>query len=57
MPRDKLINQQQGILGYRVINGTYLLNDLFNNGDVRYQIQLRNFGDLRIPLYATTHSQ
>ena len=56
MPLDKLINQQEGILDYRVINGTYLLKDFLNHGDVRHQIQLRNISDL-IPLYATTHSQ
>ena len=57
LPLDKLINQQEGILAYKVINGTYLLNDFLNHGDVRHQIQLRNFGDLRIPLYAETQSQ
>ena len=40
-----------------VINGTYLLNDFLNRGDVGHQIQLRNGGDLRIPLYAGTQSQ
>ena len=34
--------------------GKYLLNDFLNHGNVRHQIQLRNNGDLRIPLYATT---
>ena len=57
MPLDKLINQQEGILAYMVINGTYLLNDLLNRGDVRHQIQLSNIGDLRIPLHAATQSQ
>ena len=47
MPLDKLIDQQVGILAYMVINGTYLLNDFLNHGDVRHQIQLRNNGDLR----------
>ena len=42
---------------YKVINGTYLLNDILNHGDVRHQIQLRNIGDLRIPLYTATQSQ
>ena len=55
---DKLINQQEGILAYKVINGTYLLNEILNHGDVRHQnYPTRNIGDLRIPLYATTHSQ
>ena len=57
LPLDKLINQQEGILAYKVINGTYLLNDFLNHGDVGPQIQLRNGGDLRIPLYAATQSQ
>ena len=57
LPLDKLINQQEGILAYKVINGTYLLNDFLNYGDVGHLIQLRNSGDLRIPLYAATQSQ
>ena len=52
-----LHNQQEGILAYKIINGTYLINDFLYHGDVRHQIQLRNIGDLRIPLYATTHLQ
>ena len=56
-PLDKLINQQEGMLAYKVINGTYLLNDFLNHGDVGHQIRLRNGGDLRIPLYAATQSQ
>ena len=57
LPLDKLINQQEGILAYKVINGTYLLNDFLNHGDVWHQIQLRNGGDLKIPLYAASQSQ
>ena len=59
LPLDKLINQQEGILTYNVINVTYLLNDFLNHGNInpRHQIQLRNIGDLRIPLYAETQSQ
>ena len=57
LPLEKLINQQEGILAYKVINGTYLLNDFLNRGDVRHQNQLRNIGDLKIPLYAATQSQ
>ena len=34
LPLDKPINQQEGIVAYRVINGTYLLNDFLNHGDV-----------------------
>ena len=42
-PLDKLINQQGGgIVAYKVINGTYLLNDFLNHGDVRHQIQFIN---------------
>ena len=41
LPLDKLINQPESILAYKVINGTYLLNDFLNHGDVRHQIQLR----------------
>ena len=54
---EKLINQQECILAYKVINGTYLLNDFLNHGYVGHQIQLRNGGDLRMPLYAATQSQ
>ena len=56
LPLDKLINQQEGILAYKVINDTYLLNDFLNHGDVGHQIKLRNGGDLRIPLYAAAQS-
>ena len=51
LPLDKLINQQECILAYKVINGIYPLDDFLNRGDVGHQIQLRNIGDLRIPLY------
>ena len=40
-----------------LINDTFLLNDFLNLGDVRHQMQIRNYGDLRIQLYATTHCQ
>ena len=53
---DKLINQQEGILAYKVIYGTYLLNDFLNHWDVRHQIQLRNIGDLSMALYTATQS-
>ena len=56
LPLDNLINQQEGILAYDVINGTYLLNDFLNHGDVRYQIQLRNIDVLRIPLHICNNS-
>ena len=54
LPLDKLINQQEGIPANKLINGTYLLNDFLNHGDVGHQIKLRNGGDLKIPLYAAT---
>ena len=57
LPLDKQINQQECILAYKVINGTFLLDDFLNLGEVRHQIQLRNIGDLRIPLYTSTQSQ
>ena len=34
LPLDKLINQKEDILAYKLINGTYLLNDFLNHGDV-----------------------
>ena len=40
LPLDKLINQQEGILAYKVMNGTFLLSDFLNHGEVRHQIQL-----------------
>ena len=43
LPLDKLINQQEGILAYKVINGTFLLNDFLNHGEVRHQIQLKKY--------------
>ena len=57
LPLDKLINQQEDILAYKVINGTYLLNNFLNHGYVGHQIQLRNISDLGILLYAATQSQ
>ena len=56
LPLDKLINQQEGILADKVINSTFLLNDFLNHGEVRHKIQLRNMGDLRIPLCAVKQS-
>ena len=57
LPLDKLINQQEGIVAYKVINGTYLLGDIFTD---RYELdnyQLRNYEDQRILLHSTTHRQ
>ena len=52
-----LFSSQEGILAYKVINATYLLNDFLNHGEVRHQIQLRNICELWIPLYTATQSQ
>ena len=57
LPLEKLINQQEGILAYKVINDTYLLGDILTD---RYEFdhyQLRNYENLRIPLRSMTHSQ
>ena len=40
LPLDKLINRQQCILADKVINGTYLLVDFLNHGDLRHQSNL-----------------
>ena len=56
-PLDKLINQQEGILAYKVINGTYLLGDILTDKHELDHYQLRNYENLRIPLQSTTHSQ
>ena len=44
------------IFNREVINGSYMLNDFLNHGDVGHQIQLRNDGDLRILLFSS-HQQ
>ena len=31
LPLDKLMNQQEGMLAYKVINGTYLLGDILTD--------------------------
>ena len=55
LPLDKLINQQEGILAYKVISGTYLLGDILSD---RHDLhQLGYDGNLRIPLESTTQSQ
>ena len=56
-PLDKLINQQEGLLAYKVINGTYMLGDILTD---RYELdhyQLKSCENLRIPLHSTTCSQ
>ena len=54
---DKLINQQEGILAYKVINGTYLLGDILTDRHELDHYQLKNYENLRIPLHSTTYSQ
>ena len=53
----KLINQQEGILAYKVIYGTYLLGDILTDRHELDHYQLRNYENLRIPLHSTTRSQ
>ena len=43
LPLDKLINQQEGILTYKVINGTYLLGDILTDRHELDHYQLRNY--------------
>ena len=50
---DKLTNQE-GILAYKVINGTYLLGDILTNRHDLHYYQLRNDENLIIPLHSTT---
>ena len=52
-----LINQQEEILAWKVINGTYLLGDVLTDRHDLHHYQLRNDEDIRIPLHSTTHSQ
>ena len=40
LPLDKLIHPQEGILACKVINGTLLLNDFLNHGEVSHQSNL-----------------
>ena len=57
LPLDNLINQQEGILAYKVINGTYLQGDILADRHDLHHYQLRNDGNLRFQLQSTTHSQ
>ena len=54
---DKLIIQQEGILAYKVFNGTYFLGDILTDRHDLHHYQLRNDENLRIPLHSTTHMQ
>ena len=49
-PLDKLINQHEGILSYKVINGTYLLCVIVTDRHDLHHYQLRKDENLRIPL-------
>ena len=53
---DKLINQQEGLIAYKVINGTYLLGDILTDRHELDHYQLRNYENLRIPLHSQTQS-
>ena len=57
LPLAKFINQQEGILAYKVINGTYWLGDILTDRHELDHNQLRNDENLRISLHSTTHSQ
>ena len=57
LPLDKLINEQEGILAYKMINDTYLLGDILTDRHELDHDQLRNYENIRIPLHSTTHSQ
>ena len=50
---NKLINQQEGILGYKVISGTYLLGDILTDRHELDHYQLRNYENLRTALNDT----
>ena len=54
---DKLITHQEGILAYKVINGTYLLDDILTDRFDLHHNEHRNDETLRILLLSTTHSQ
>ena len=56
-PLNKLINHQEGIGAYKVINGTYLLGDILTDRYDLHHYRLRNDENLRIPLHSRTHSQ
>ena len=57
LPLAKLIKLHEGIVAYKVNTGQYLLGNFLTDGLVDRHYQLRNDGDLRIPLHTTTHTQ
>ena len=44
-----VLARQEGILAYKVINGTYLHGDVLTDSHELDHYQLRNFENLRIP--------
>ena len=54
---DELINQKEGILANKLINGTYLLGDILTDRHDLHHCQLRNDENLKNPLHSTTHGQ
>ena len=57
LPLAKLIKLHEGIIAYKVNTGQYLLGNFLTDGLIDRHYQLRNDGDLRIPLHTTTHAQ
>ena len=57
LPFHNLVNHHIGILAYKVINGTYLQDDVLTDRLHLHDYQLRNDENLRIPLHSTTQSQ
>ena len=53
---DKSINQQEGIVVYKVISGTYLFDDILTDSHDLHHYQFINDENLRIPLRSMTHN-
>ena len=49
-----MINQQERIRAYKVINDTYLLGDILSDRHEFDHYQPRNYENLRIPLHSTS---
>ena len=68
LPLDKLIIQQEGILAYKVINGTYLLGDILTDRhelvlstqrhtvNYLFVIQLSKLGIVYLVIYVAHHT-
>ena len=54
LPLNKLINHQEGIFVYKVINDAYLLDNILTDRHDLHHYQLRNAENWRIPLHSTT---